>query len=445
MSDITQKAIDLVLLTGNKGKLQDFISSVKHDDLDNLSEVLAQADGRTVDSLNWVAADLKIPLVMLATTKSSAGKHQLSFEQTISVLDSLIRLEASRSLDKTVAEDCAAWLIQGLQTKQGLNLMTQLSTVYKNGVVAQGSVLQQSDKVDKALEQHFRDTIHRPLLRSEFLRMCDWLTKASMGRTLTAILSHLRENNQFDEIRQIFAESFSRSQMDTIQLEAFTNALGPEMLLTICQERMLTDTHYRSLGLIRDTFGEEALLSDDFVSKIVNGLKQLMPIMPSFITEICRGDVDLEDWPKTATLMIENHSRIASMKGASPHRYIDQFAANNGLLEKLISQRIDVLRCEFISLDEWNHTAMRAKSHAEIFSLGVAQSKGNQRRELRLKELLQACKGADLVQLKDLLGGISGDAVMAISEVSGGLTNQKEVMRHYPQAKALFLERDLGL
>lgn len=445
MTEITKKSIDLVLLQGNKQILHDFIQSIKPNDLENLSEILSQADAHTVDVLNWAAANINNPLIMLATAESSRNKHQLSFEQTISVLDALVRLEAGLSLDRQDAEDCAAWLISGYRAKQGLNLMTELATVYKNGVVTEGSVLQSSNKVDAALAEHFLDTLLRPLQWSEFLKVCDWLPKASMGRTLSTMLAHYKANDQFNEIRTIFRESYSSSRFGEIQLKAFNDTLGAEMVITLCQEQVLKDANRQGLLFLRDHIGEEALFSGDFKENVVRGLKESIPVIPSFMKVIAEYKMDLDDWPQTATLMIEHYTRLLGGRKDVIHAQIDQFAIKHDLQEKLISKKIDALRSEFISLDDWNHAEMKAKTPSEIFSMGVTQSKGHSMRELRLRELLASCKGANLVQMKGLLGSVSGAVVMAIHNVSGGFDNQKEVLTHYPQAKALFLEQELGM
>lgn len=445
MAGITKESIDLVLLQGDRRILQDFVQSIKPDDLENLSEILQQADARTVDALNWAAANVNNPLIMLATAESSAHKHQLSFEQTLSVLDALVRLEAGLSLDRRDAEDCATWLISGYQTKQGLNLMTELSTVFKNGVVTEGSVLQNSEKVDAALAEHFLDTLLRPLQWSQFLKVCDWLPKASMGRTLTTMLAHYKANDQFNEIRTIFAESYSSSRFGEVQLKAFNDTLGAEMVITLCQEQILKDANRQGLLFLRDHIGEETLFSGDFKDTVVRGLKESKPVIPSFMKVIAEYKMDLEEWPLTATLMIEHYTRLLGGRTDVIHAHIDQFAIKHDLQQNLVSKKIDALRSEFVSLDDWNHAEIKAKTHAEIFSMGVTQSKGHPMRQLRLKELLSSCKGADLVQMKGLLGGVNGEVVMAIHDVSGGFPNQKEVLAHYPQAKALFLEQDLGM
>lgn len=441
MTDISLRNIELVLLQGGKQYLHDFVRSVTMDNLDELAVTLSLAHGSHIDRLNHAAADLKNPVFMLATIKSSQDQHQLSFHETISVLDVVVHLEESRVLTRQQAEDSATWLISGYTAKHGLNLMTEFA-----GISKPGSILRLSNRVDDALSEHFIKSSKRPLEWAEFLKICDWIPTISLVNVLTTMLDHYKSKDRVEEIKHIFAASYSGKNFGKNQLASFEKTLGSEMTISLCQEQLIKSSEalYWPLVTVKDVFGEEALYSGNFKETILESLGKPLPNVPSFMKTICSQRVDLEEWPITATLMVENYTKVFGYKGSVKHDWLDDFAIKHGLQAKMIEQKIEALRSEFVSLDDWNFDEMKAKTPSEIFNLGFL-SKGHQRREECYKQVLAACKGVDLLEMKDLLGGVSGEVVMAIRDISGGFANQKEVLRNYPQAKGLFLEQDLGM
>lgn len=441
MTDISLRNIEVVLLQGGKHYLHDFVRSVTMDDLDALAKELSLADGSYIDRLNHAAAELKNPVFMLATIKSSEHQHRLSFHETISVLDVVVRMEEKNVLTREQAEESAVWLISGYPARQGLNLMTEFASIYKPG-----SILQQSTRVDEALSAHFIKASKRPLEWADFLKLCDFIPKVSIGNVINTMLEHYKARDGIEEIKHIFAASYSGKNFHKKSLAVYEKTLGSDMLISLCQEQMLkaSTSLYWPLVTAKDVLGEEALYSGNFKETILESLGKPLPDVPAFMKTLCSQQADLDEWPVTSAFMTENYSRTFGYKGCAKHRGLDEFAIKNGLQAKLIEQKINSLRCELTSLDDWNFEEMKAKTPSEIFNLG-SLSKGNQRREESYRELLAACKGVDLIEMKDLLGGVSGDVVIAISDISGGFPNQKDVLRHYPQAKARFLEHDLGM
>lgn len=439
MADISLKNIELVLLQGRKQVLHEFVASVTMENLDALASELANAHGSYIDQLNHAAADLKNPVFMLATVKSSSDKHKLSFHETISVLDALSIMEEKRTLSQEQVEDCAAWLISGYPARQGLNLLTEMASITKPG-----SVFTSSQKVDEALTAHFTKVSKRPLEWNDFLKVCDWIPKVHFNGTLKSIVAHYKAKDAFEELQHMFAMSYEGKNFSGGQLDIYKEALGTEMTINLSQNLLHKKDVYWALLELKKNLGEESLYSDNFEKTIMDSLGHALPLVPGFIKAICKYQGDLDEWPITAKLMIENYSKVFGYHGAMTHNRLDDFAIKNGLQAELIQEKIKMLRTELISLDEWNYAEMHAKTLAEVFSMGPLIV-NHPKREMRYKELLAACKGADMIELKDLLGTVSGAVVMAISDISGGFANKREVMRHYPQAKALFLENDLGM
>lgn len=439
MTDISLRDIELILLQASKQPLHQFVQSVTMEDIDTLANVLGKADGSYIDRLNHAAADLKNPVFMLATVKSSTDEHGLSFHETISMLDVLSKLEDKSLLTPDQLEDCAAWLIAGYPTKQGMNLLTELASVAKPGSAILGSL-----KVDEALSSHFTKAAKRPLEWADFLKLCDWLPSTHLTGALKTIVRHYKSQNSIEEIQQMFTTCYRGRNFGASQINAYRETIGSEMLISLSQNAMLTNDIFWAALRLKDNLGEGSLYSDNFSDQIEKQLAQPLPNVPGFMKALCKHQSDLDEWPITARLMVENYAKVFGYKGAVTHIHLDNFAIKNGMQSTLIGQKIIMLRSEFVSLDDWNFEEMKAKTPAEIFTMG-SLSKGHQRREARYNELLQACKGVDLIEMKDMLGNVSGDVVMAINDISGGFANKKEVLKHYPQAKALFLEHDLGM
>lgn len=437
---VSLRNIELTLLQGSKQLSKDFVNSITMSEIDALAEVFSVAHSSYIDQLNHIAADVRNPVIMLATAKSASPNHSLSFHETISVLDALTKLEASKTLTPAQTEECATTLISGYSAKQGLNLLTQMNEVYKPG-----SIILSSPCVDEALSAHFLKCAKKPMEWSDFLKICDWIPKISLSGLIKTIAVHFKALDGIEEIKHLFAASYSGSGFGDSQLAAFEEALGAEILVSLTQEQMKKSDRYWPLSCVKSRFGEDSLYSEGFMETVTQALHKSLPEVPEFLKTLCSRQADLDDWPLTANLMIDNYTQVFGYKGCVKHEYLDDFAIKNGMQTKLVSKKIEALRMEFVSLDDWNFEEMKAKSPAEIFSMGASESQGNKKRELRYKELLAACKGIDLVDAKNLLGGISGDVVLAIRDVSGGLSNEKEVLRHYPQAKARFLEHDLGM
>lgn len=441
MTVYTLNEVQIALMQHSKGPaLGNLIRSVTMDDLEALAETLGQLDGQSLDRINYAAISVKSPVVMLSTIRSTDGSHPLSFHQTSSMIDTALKLREASALTLEQCEQSVSWLISRFSTKHDLSLLTELSSVYQKG-----TVLHLSRDVDEALAEHFEKTKHRHVEWNDFLKICDWLPRSAMRITLTALLSHYKAHDGFEEIKQIFKDCWEKGHLETTQIRAFTEGLGSEMAATLIQDHMISSPSSSwSLQCVRESKTEARLYDGNFKETIVQNLLKPVPSVPKFFDTIAKSNLDLEEWPITATLMIEHYTRVFDIRASLP-RDLDGFAIKHGLQKKLIEKKIDALRIEFVSMDEWNFDSIMAKTHAEIFSMGATQRAGDQKKDLRYKQLMESCKNIDLIEMKDLLGELDGKLVLELLEQSTLKMNPKEVMKHYPQVKGLLLERDLGM
>lgn len=96
----------------------------------------------------------------------------------------------------------------------------------------------------------------------------------------------------------------------------------------------------------------------------------------------------------------------------------------------------------FVLFDAWPRQYAIERQCADRNSLPTPSNKV---REEGYKAIIDACRGVDMIAAKDLFDGVLGQVVKDISYVNDGFENQREVLKHYPQAKGLLLEQDLGI
>jgi hypothetical protein len=428
----------LLFLPREKNQVKELIRSITREDIQDLAGEFKGASRQVIMEMNNIAASLGNPAILLATLRAQPVAHNLEFQQTIILIKAAEAMYLSEAMGPVDAQYCTTRLIAGYPCRQGMNLMTAFGDSVEN------SLLHNDSKVDQACVEHFERARKRPLKWSEFLQMSHWLSRVSMKSTLKAVLSHYKELDSLDEIKTLFADCCTHSNLGKRYIEAFRDVIGEEMLVTLCQQQLLNGSSYWSMDAMVKTLGEQSLYTKEFEVALKDEIARPLPTIPSFISLLNANQSDLNPWPKTARLMIDHYTKVFDFKEDRRHHLID-FAASHGLIGKLIEKMIDALRMEFISLDDWNYTEMSAKSHAEILSMGATQSAGNAKRRIRYQHVLQACRKTDLLQMRDLLGNIGIEAFRDVYEASGGAGNKREILKHYPQSKAYILENDLGM
>ncbi|MBI6882481.1 hypothetical protein [Pseudomonas putida] len=420
--------------------LRQKISVLTSDDLDELALDLSGLSSNEIRLINDEAADIGNKLIMLATVKSRQPAHGLFFQDVIGLIESLKKLEDRNAMASSDIVDCASWLIEGYNPKQGLNLITRLSDGIKSN-----SVMANDPKVDAALASHFLRTTHRPLEWSEFLNMNDTLVNTNHGKTIETILTHCVKTTDIEKITTLYRDLYQSSNFNSNHLNAFRRALDEEMFVSLIQNQIAASTTLPSMAILFNELGEELIYAGGFESRINSGLSEPKPVVPDFFKVIAKSNFSLDFAPKTAKIMIERYDRVFGKFGAQEHKGLRAFSAENGLHLRLIEKMIDAYRANFVSLDDWNHQKISRKTRAEILNMGATQSLHNKTREEGYKAIIESCRGVDMIAAKNLFDGVLGQVVKDISYVNDGFENQREVLKHYPQAKGLLLEQDLGI
>lgn len=432
--------VQALLAEPNKRTLREKINHATRADIDSIAADMKLLSAKDIGTLNLQAATFHCAIFMLATVKSPSDEHDFDYQSTLDLLGMLSVLEEHKDVTPEEVDECGAWLIRGYRAKQGLNLLINMKPLMKTG-----SQFFRSPKIDAALVAHLEKTKNRPLEYNELLKISDGLSKTHLALTITALMTRFKETGELDKIKQLYKDSYENNHLGAVLIRAMQDALGSEMFLSMAQDQMIQANGDMSLLRLQDTLTEKVLYSDNFGEKIVSGITAIKPVIPNFIKTLCVSNLELELWPETGKIMVEHYDELFCRLDFKPHRELTQFAIKNGLQHRLIEKMIDAMRVGMISLGKQNFDEVRAMPYADVLSWVSTNHKGDVTRETHFKNLIGACKGIDLVEMKDVFGTVDPAVIALISDVSGGLSNKRQVMLHYPQAKGILLERDLGL
>lgn len=414
-------------------------------DLEALRNDIARLDVYGVVELSELALKAKSGNVMLAFVGNLPEVHALNYDQTFTFLTHIKQLEDKKALQPNEVVQTAAALIQGYSTRQGMNLLVSMAELFKDNsqfMIAKG--------IDDALVAHLEKTRVRKLAWNDVIRICDGLPKTSLLGTLGALTKIFKDNHQYNEIKKVFEEFYDNNRLQEAHLTVFKNVLGDDQALALCQDRMMSGGGLYSIHRAEKVFGEKALLSDGLIEKIKTGLNKPIDraIAPEYWKQLNQFDeLDLvESWPETAKLMIEHYNSIPLGYKPKPSRGIVEFAVKHDLHITMLQKSIEALRTTLISKATGSVAAeLASMSASEVLSHGSNHHEPKLKHTVSYRECLELCHEIGLIEAKSVISDIHPQVIRDLGEAYGDFKKPFEIIKHYPQAKGLFLEHALGL
>jgi hypothetical protein len=406
---------------------------------------IARLDGHGVVELSELAIKAKSGNVMRAFVANLPEMHTLNYDQTITFLTHIKQLEEKKALQPEEVVQAAAALIRGYPTRQGMNLLISMADLFKDN-----SQFMSAKGIDDALVAHLEKTRVRTLSWSDMLFICDGLPKTSLLGALRTLTQILKDNQQYNEIKKVFEEFYDNNRLQAEHLTVFKEVLGEDQALGLCQDRMMQGGGFYSIHRAQEVFGEQALLSDGFVEKIKAGLNKPIEraIAPEYWKQLNKFDeLDLvECWPETAKLMIAHYNSIPIGFKPKPSRGIVEFAVKHDLHITLLQKSIDALRATLSNKATSSFAyELASMSYAEVLSHGSNYHDPKLKHTVSYRQCLELCHEIGLIEAKALIAGIHPQVIRDLAEAHGDFKNPFEIMKHYPQAKGLFLENAMGL
>lgn len=434
---------DLVLPAGRLAKqIRDKLSQSGPADIESITLDLSRLDSHGILELNDLAIKARVGTVMLATAASFSAAHKFNYNDTIRLLTQVKDLGIAGALTADEIDLVAVKMIRGYSTRLRLNLLTSMAPLFVSG-----SRFSRSEPIDQALAEHLENTRSRELTNADVLHIADGLTKAHLMATLKTFTKILLDSHKYEEIRQIFGTYYDNNDLLASELKAFREVLGDDLTIQLCQEKMMKNDGQVSIHRVGQVFSEQVLLSEAFVSQLKDGLDGKPAVQPQYWANLNSYNINelLEHWPETAKMMIEFYDVVPTVYTPNPSHEFVGFAVKHNLHLTLLGKAIDFLKQTLIETATEPGHGLATKNRSEVLSYASANLRGVFTRKSSYNTCLDICHEIGLIEAKSVIQDITPCVISDLMELNGEVETAFEIMKHYPQAKGLFLEDALGL